>query len=218
MPAKVAVIYYSSTGTVHVLAEAVADGAEKAGAQVRLLRVRRVRWADEELIAAAPASEMAAYEATAIADPADIVWADAVVIGSPTRFGNVCAPIKHFLDQLGPYWARNELADKVYSGFTATSSMHGGQETTLLALYNAIYHFGGLIAPPGYLDAVKHRDGNPYGTSHVVDQASVTDDSLAAARFQGRRVAELAECLIAGKANQQAGNRLEEVGTVTSRA
>ena len=100
------------------------------------------------------------------ATPDDIVWADAVLFGTPTRFGNVASQLKQFLDTLGPQWGEGQLADKVYAGFTATKTDHGGQESTLLALYNTIYHFGGILVPPGYTDPLKFEDGNPYGVSH----------------------------------------------------
>jgi len=95
------------------------------------------------------------------------VWADAVLFGSPTRYGNVAGQLKIFLDSLGAQWGQGLLADKVYAGFTSSQTAHGGQETTLLALYNTIYHFGGIIVPPGYTAALKFADGNPYGVSHV---------------------------------------------------
>jgi len=101
------------------------------------------------------------------ATPDDVVWADAVLFGTPTRYGNVASQLKQFIDTLGPQWMAGQLADKVYAGFTASMTAHGGQETTLLALYNVVYHWGGIRAPPGYTDPVKFADGNPYGVSHV---------------------------------------------------
>ncbi len=163
---KVAVVYYSSTGTVHQLAENVALGAREAGAEVRLLRVPEL--APAEAIAANPAwgAHVAATQDVPVATADDILWADAVIFGSPTRFGNVASMLKQFLDTLGGQWAQGLLADKVYSGFTATSTAHGGQESTLLALYNTVHHFGGFVVAPGYTDPIKFVDGNPYGTSH----------------------------------------------------
>lgn len=115
-----------------------------------------------------------------------MVWADAVIFGTPTRYGNVTAQLKQFLDTLGGLWQAGQLADKVYSGFTASSTTHGGQESTLLALYNTIYHFGGILVPPGYTDPSKFVDGNPYGTSHVSGQGDipVAEQTLTAARVQ----------------------------------
>lgn len=167
MDLKLAVIYYSSTATVDSMARRIALAGEKQGAEVRLRQV-------DELAAPAAIDSNPAWrdhlDATADepkAEPDDVVWADAVLFGSPTRFGNVASQLKNFLDSLGPQWSKGELADKVYAGFTATQTDHGGQESTLLALYNTLYHFGGIIVPPGYTDPVKFQDGNPYGAGHV---------------------------------------------------
>lgn len=191
MSPKIAVIYYSSTGTVHELAESVAEGARKEGAEVRLLRVSEL--APEEAIASNDAwsAHAAATKEIPVATGADIEWADAVIFGSPTRFGNIASQLKQFIDTLGGLWAQGKLADKIYSGFTATATAHGGQESTLLALYNSVHHFGGIIVTPGYTDPVKFADGNPYGTSHVNGQGAipVDDTARAAALYQGKRVA-----------------------------
>ena len=167
MDLKLAVIYYSSTATVDSMARRIALAGEKQGAEVRLRQV-------DELAPPAAIDSNPAWrdhlDATADepkAEPDDVVWADAVLFGSPTRFGNVASQLKNFLDQLGPQWGKGELADKVYAGFTASQTEHGGQETTLLALYNTLYHFGGILVPPGYTDPVKFQDGNPYGVGHV---------------------------------------------------
>jgi NAD(P)H dehydrogenase (quinone) len=199
---KVAVIYYSATGTVHQLAEHVARGALEAGAEVRLLRVLEL--APKAAIDSNPAwsAHVAATEDVPVATGDDAVWADGIVFGSPTRFGNISSQLKQFIDTLGGAWARGLLADKVYSGFTATSTAHGGQESTLLALYNSVHHFGGLVVAPGYTDPSKYVDGNPYGTSHVSGQNDIPVDDAArnSAAFQGRRVATIAARLLAGQA------------------
>lgn len=193
-PTKVAVVYYSSTGTVYELAKSIVEGAEKAGAEVRLRKVAEL--APEEAIAsnAGWAAHAAETQDVPVATAEDILWADAVIFGSPTRFGNVASQLKQFLDTLGGLWAQGLLADKVYSGFTATSTAHGGQESTLLALYNTIHHFGGIVVAPGYTDPVKFIDGNPYGTSHVAGQGDLLVDDTArnAGAFQGRRVVRIA--------------------------
>ncbi|WP_316769323.1 NAD(P)H:quinone oxidoreductase [Streptomyces sasae] len=191
MSPKIAVVYYSSTGTVHELAESVADGARKEGAEVRLLRVAELAPAEAVASNNAWAAHAAATEDIPVATPADIEWADAVIFGSPTRFGNIASQLKQFIDTLGGLWAQGKLADKIYSGFTATASAHGGQESTLLALYNSVHHFGGIIVTPGYTDPIKFVDGNPYGTSHVNGQGAIPVDDTArnAAVYQGKRVA-----------------------------
>jgi NAD(P)H dehydrogenase (quinone) len=164
---KLAVIYYSSTGTVDAMARRAALAGEKAGAEVRLRHV------EENAPPAAIDSvdewreHVAATGDEPRATPEDVTWADVVLLGSPTRFGSIASQLQAFLDSLGPQWANGELADKVYAGFTASQTAHGGQESTLLALYTTMYHFGGLVVAPGYTDPTKFVDGNPYGASHV---------------------------------------------------
>lgn len=201
-PVKVAVIYYSSTGTVATIAKEIAEAAEKAGAEVRLRKAAEL--APQAAIDSNPAW---AANATATADisvatPDDLEWADAVIFGSPTRFGNVASQLKQFIDTLGGLWAQGKLADKVYSGFTSTATAHGGQESTLLALYNSVHHFGGIVVAPGYTDPAKFADGNPYGTSHIDAQGNnpVDDTTRNAARVQAERVVKIASGLKAGLA------------------
>ncbi len=196
---KVSIIYYSATGTVYKLAQAIAAGAEKAGAQVTVRKVREL--APEAAIASNQGWAQHRTETQDVPEATadDVVGADAVIFGSPTRYGNIAAQLKQFIDTLGPQWQQGLLADKVYSGFTATSTQHGGQESTLLALYNTVHHFGGIVVAPGYTDPVKFADGNPYGTSFVSGQGDVPDDTaLAAGEYQGRRVATIATALKAG--------------------
>ena len=198
---KVSIVYYSSTGTTYRLAQAIAEGAEKAGAQVTLRKVREL--APEEAIKSNEgwAQHQVATQDVPEATPDDIVNADAVIFGSPTRYGNIAAQLKQFIDTLGPQWSQGQLADKVYSGFTSTSTEHGGQESTILALYTTVHHFGGIVVAPGYTDPVKFGDGNPYGTSFVSGQGSEPDQvALDAAVYQGKRVAEIAAALKTGLA------------------
>ncbi|GIJ71749.1 NAD(P)H:quinone oxidoreductase [Virgisporangium ochraceum] len=177
MTINVAVIYYSATGTVHALAEAVADGAVAAGAEVRLRRVTDLPPADTD---------------GPVATLDDLVWADAFAFGTPTRFGTPAAPLKRFIDDTAGLWREGALADKPATAFTAAFNRHGGNEATILALGNVFYHWGALIVPPGYTDpAVSAAGGNPYGTSFVTGPRGTGPDdaALAAARFQGRRLA-----------------------------
>ena len=164
---KLAVIYYSATGHGTAMAKRVAAAAEKAGADVRVRHIAETR--DPESFAQNPAWT-ANYEATKALPEAtgdDIVWADAVIFGSPTRFGSPASQFRTFLDSLGGLWSQGKLADKVYAAYTSSQTAHGGQETTLLALYISLMHFGGILVPPGYTDPVKFADGNPYGVGHV---------------------------------------------------
>jgi NAD(P)H dehydrogenase (quinone) len=195
---KTSVIYYSSTGTIAEIARTIAQHAEKAGAEVRLRKVREL--APPEAIEANQ-DWKANLERTAEIEEAtadDVVWADAVIFGSPTRYGNVAAQLKQFMDTLGPQWEQGLLADKIYSGFTSSQTEHGDQESTLLALYNTIYHWGGILVPPGYTDPVKFEDGNPYGTSHVSGRGEVDQTIRTAAAVQAERVVDIAAALKRG--------------------
>jgi NAD(P)H dehydrogenase (quinone) len=195
---KLTVIYYSATGHGTTMAQRVATAAEAAGAEVRLRRVAETR--DPESFKDNPAWT-ANYEATKDLPAAtgdDVVWADAVIFGSPTRFGSVASQLRTFLDSLGGLWSQGQLADKVYAGFTSSNTAHGGQETTLLTLYVTLMHFGGIIVPPGYTDALKFVDGNPYGASLIAshDNISEFDDATSnALDHLARRVVSVADRL-----------------------
>jgi len=194
---RVAVIYYSATGHVAEIAREICEQAEKAGAEARLRRVRET--APRSAVDSKPewAAHLAATADTPVATVEDMLWADAVIMGSPTRFGNISAQLKQFIDTLGPAWSRGLLAGKVYSGFTSTKSPHGGNESTLLALANSFYHFGGIIVPPGYTHPDKFADGNPYGTAHTcgTDAAAVNETTRNAARVQAARVVRFARAV-----------------------
>lgn len=192
---KLSVIYYSSTGTVHAMAKRLAEAGEKAGAEVRLRQVPELAPAEAIASNAAWSQHFDATKKEAKATADDVVWADAVLFGTPTRYGNVSSQLKQFLDTLGGQWAQGLLADKVYAGFTASMTAHGGQESTLLALYNTIHHFGGLVVAPGYTDPLKFADGNPYGVSHVTgggNDAPLGDAQLSALDHMAERVIRIA--------------------------
>ena len=197
--ANVAVIYYSATGTVHALALAIAEGAEKAGATVRLRKVAET--ASAEAINAKPAWAQLVRDTADIPEATvdDLEWADAVIFGTPTRFGNPTSQLRAFMELPAVLWYHGKLADKVYSAFTASNTVHGGQESTILALSNTFYHWGGIIVPPGYTDPIQFQSGNPYGTSHVAGDGEPGEVALQAARHQGRRVAQTAAVLKAGR-------------------
>lgn len=194
--ANVSIIYYSATGTNHATAQAVGKGAANAGATVRVRLVAESL--PPEIVAKNPKWQtfVEATKNEPKATVEDLDWADAVVFGSPTRFGNVAAQFKSFLDAAGGLWFQGKLANKIYAGFTSAQNTHGGQESTLLSLYNCIYHFGGIIATPGYTDPVVFGSGgNPYGVSVTTgpngDGPSAAD--LAHAEYLGKRVTELAK-------------------------
>src|SRR5690348_5197845 len=144
MPARVQVIFHSLYGHVFKLAEAVAEGARQAGADVQLLRVPETMPAEVlEKMGAAEAQK--AFAHVPVADPKHLADADAIVLGTPTRYGAATAQMRAFLDHTGGLWAAGALIGKVGSAFTSTASQHGGQETTLLAMSTFFFHMGMVI-------------------------------------------------------------------------
>ena len=195
MAAKVAVVYYSATGNVYRLAQAVEEGAKQSGAEVRFRKVREL--APEEAISSNQgwSDHVLMTEDVPEADLDDLDWADAYVFGTPTRFGNVSAQLKQFLDTTGPLWAEGKLADKVVGGFTSAQNAHGGQESTLISMYNVFMHWGSIIVTPGYTSQEAFAaGGNPYGVSSTdpTDGSGPSEEELEAARYLGRRIAEKA--------------------------
>jgi NAD(P)H dehydrogenase (quinone) len=193
MAVKVAVIYYSATGNVYKLARAVEEGAREAGAEVRVRKVHEL--APEEAIRSNQGWYDHALETQDVPEASleDLEWADAYIFGTPTRFGNVAAQLKQFLDTTGGLWFQGKLADKVVSGFTSAQNPHGGQESTLLSMYNVFLHWGAIVVPNGYTSQeIFEAGGNPYGASSTGREEGPTEQELAAARYQGRRIAEKA--------------------------
>ncbi len=197
MATKVAVIYYSATGNVYGLAQAIEEGAKEAGAEVRFRKVHEL--APEEAIKSNRGwyGHALMTEDVPEASPEDMEWADAYVFGTPTRFGNVSSQLKQFMDTLGGLWFQGKLADRVVGVFTSASTLHGGQETTIASLFNVFAHWGAIIVPLGYTDEAIFTAGNPYGASSTGEP---TEEELAAARHQGRRIAEKAEALARSRA------------------
>jgi len=198
---KILIPFYSRTGTVERLANAIAEGAKAEGAEVRLRRARE--FVSAEVMAQAPgwkeqADAMnAKYEAPT---PEDAVWADAIIFGSPTRFGGVTAELKAYIDSLGGLWAKGALNGKLGSVFGGSATPHGGNESTLLSLYNPMAHLGLIIVPTGYADPAMFKGaGTPYGASVVSGNppAGPSPDELDVARHQGRRVTQVAKKLFA---------------------
>jgi NAD(P)H dehydrogenase (quinone) len=192
---NLSIVYYSSYGTAHAMASRLAETAEKHGAEVRLRRVRET--APEEVVRSVDAwAEHAASVADQpVAEPDDLAWADAVIMGSGTRYGHITSQLQAFIDTLGPLWQKGALADKVYSAFTSSSTLHGGQESTILSMLVTFCHFGGIIVPPGYTDQTKFEDGNPYGVSVVADEDGLDDVALTALDHMVERVLEVSRRL-----------------------
>jgi len=203
MKANVLVVFYSRYGNTRILAEAVAKGAQETGAEVRLRRVADL--APDSVIAKDPRWQAAREEmASTYQEPTDddLIWADAIILGCPTRFGIASAELKLFIDKLGLLWWQGKLVDKVGSAFTTTGTLHGGNEMTIQSLLIPMMHFGMIIVPPGYADPSMFAAGTPYGVSAVSGADSdqpPTDADVAAARFQGKRTAERALMLKVGR-------------------
>ena len=188
---KVAVIFYSTYGTNHRMAEIAADAARAAGAEVRLLRVPET--APAEVVAGQDAWKAQA-EKTAdipVVTHADMEWADAYFFSSPTRYGTVTSQLRAFIDTLGGLWFQGKLANKAVTAVTSAQNVHGGMETTLIGLYTTVMHWGAIIVAPGYTDpSLFEAGGNPYGT--VATAGNVTDKVEAALRHQAKRLVEVA--------------------------
>jgi NAD(P)H dehydrogenase (quinone) len=211
MPTHVLVVYYSATGSVHRLAEAVAAGATAAGADVRLRRVAEL--APPEAIASNPAWTRHRQEtdsAVEVATLADLEWADGYAFGTPTRYGAPAAQLKQFIDSASALWHEGKLADKPVTTFVSSAEQHGGQESTILSLANVFYHWGSVIIPLGYTDDVVYAaGGNPYGTSWPAGFPSAMPDeiTLGCARYQGARLARFATALASARGSMAAAQQ-----------
>src|SRR5579862_4194291 len=188
---NIAVIYYSAYGHTYRMAKAVEEGAQSAGAETRLRKVREL--APDEVIATQQGwrDHRAATQHVQEATLEDLEWADGFAFGTPTRFGGPAAQLKQFIDTTGKLWQAGALRDKTVTSFSGAMNPHGGQESTILALNNVFYHWGAIIVSVGYTDtSVYAAGGNPYGTSNTASQdGTVSAEVLAAARHQGARLA-----------------------------
>lgn len=198
---KVAIIYYSATGNNYQMAQWAKEAAEELGAEVRLRKVQEL--APEEAISKNPLWKKH-YDETKdiqVATSEDLDWADAVILSTPTRFGNVASQMKQFLDLQGGLWAQGKLVNKVVSAMSSAQNANGGQEATILALYKTMCHWGAIIVPPGYTDvSIFKAGGNPYGTSVTVDQeGKMVEDVEEAVKHQAKRTVTVAKWLKQGK-------------------
>jgi NAD(P)H:quinone oxidoreductase type IV len=200
---KLQVIFYSMYGHIHKMAVAVGNGArEVEGAEVSLYQVPELvpEQALERTGAKAARQEFAHVP---VAVPGQMAEADAIIFGTPTRFGNMCAQMRNFLDQTGQMWAKGALVGKVGSVFTSTASQHGGQETTITSFHSTLLHHGMIIVGVPYseqrlLIMTEITGGSPYGASTLAGadgSRQPTENELAIARFQGSHVAEIARKL-----------------------
>ncbi len=198
--AKVLILYYSSYGHIETMAEAVADGARSAGAAVDIKRVPEL--VPEEV---ARAAHFKLDQAAPVARIDDLANYDAVVFGVPTRFGNMAAQMKNFLDQAGPLWAKNALVGKVGAVFSSSGTQHGGQESTILTTHVVLMHLGMVIVGLPYAWQGQRRSdeitgGSPYGASTIAGgdgSRRPSANELEGARWQGAHVARIAAKLAA---------------------
>jgi NAD(P)H dehydrogenase (quinone) len=200
MPTKIQIVFYSLYGHVHRLAEAIADGARSVpDTEVELLQVPEIASA-ESLERSGGAKTRAAFAHVPEATQAHLADADALIFGTPTRFGNMAAPMRSFLDRTGGLWAKNALEGKVGSVFTSTASQHGGQETTITSFHTTLLHHGMVIVGVPYSckelnELGEMSGGTPYGASTIAGNDGSRQPSaneLAIARFQGAHVARIA--------------------------
>ena len=206
MSVKLQVVFYSMYGHIYKMAEAVAAGArEVAGAEVALLQVAELV-PDQALERTGARAARQAFAHIPIARPDQLAEADGIIFGAPTRFGNMCAQMRNFLDQTGGLWAKGALIGKVGSVFTASATQHGGQETTITSFHTTLLHHGFVIVGVPYSESRQTRideitGGSPYGASTITGGDGArqpSENELAIARFQGRHVAEIAAQLTRG--------------------
>jgi NAD(P)H dehydrogenase (quinone) len=200
---RILVLYYSSYGHIETMAYAVAEGARAEGAEVVVKRV-------PELMpeAVAKAAYVKLEQDAPIADPNELADYDAIIVGTPTRFGNMAAQMRNFWDQTGPLWGTAALLNKIGSVFTSTATQHGGQESTILSTQITLQHHGMIIVGLPYAydtnsEMSEISGGTPYGASTLAGSDGSRQPSgneLAGARHQGAHVARLAAQMERGKA------------------
>jgi NAD(P)H dehydrogenase (quinone) len=197
---KVLIVHYSMYGHVHRLAEAVAEGVkEVAGAEPVLRRVPETL--SEDILKTMGALEVQkSFAHIPVCSVDELASADAIIFGTPTRFGNMCGQMRQFLDATGQLWAKGSLIGKAGSVFTSSATQHGGQESTILSFYNTLLHQGMVIVGLPYSFQGQSRNDeitgcSPYGASTVAGtkgERMPTENELAGARFQGKHVASIA--------------------------
>jgi NAD(P)H:quinone oxidoreductase type IV len=208
MAVKIQVVFYSMYGHIFKMAEAVAAGArEVPGAEVTVYQVAELV-PDDILEKSGAKAARAAFAHIPLIRPEQLTEADAIIFGTPTRFGNMAAQMRNFLDQTGALWISGALIGKIGSVFASTASQHGGQETTLTSFHHTLMHQGMIIVGAPYseqrlLDMSQVSGGTPYGATTITGadgSRQPSENELAIARFQGRHVAGLADALVKGRA------------------
>ena len=197
---NLAIIYYSSTGTNHQMAQWAEEAGKSVGANVRLRRVPET--APMEAIEQNPAWKEH-YEKTQDVEEAtteDLDWADAIIFSAPTRFGVEASQFRAFIYTTGGLWGQGKLVNKVVSAMSSAQNPHGGQEATVLSIYKTMAHWGAIIVPPGYTNSVQFTSGgNPYGVSATATEDGIVGDIEEAVKHQAKRTVETAKWIKDGQ-------------------
>ncbi|MGD9311069.1 MAG: NAD(P)H:quinone oxidoreductase [Desulfosarcina sp.] len=201
---KVLIVYYSTYGHVHKMAEAMAEGVKQVDGAEAIMRRVPETLPDEVLEKMGAVDAQKAFSQVPICTVDELASADAVIFGTPTRFGNMCGQMRQFLDATGQLWAQGALVGKVGSVFTSSATQHGGQESTILSFHISLLHHGFLIvglpyAFQGQMRIDEVTGGSPYGASTIAGgsgERMPSENELDAARFQGKHVAEIAKKLV----------------------
>lgn len=200
MSTKITVVFYSTYGHVYQMANAIAEGAKEiSGTDVSLFQVPELM-PDDVLEKSGAKEPRQSFAHVPVASPEQLAEADAIIFGTPTRFGNMAAQMRNFLDQTGGLWMKGALVGKVGSVFTSTGTQHGGQETTITSFHTTLLHHGMVIvgvpySEPRLMNMDEISGGTPYGASTLAGadgSRQPSENELAIARFQGRHVAEIA--------------------------
>lgn len=206
MKTKIQVIFYSMYGHIYKMAEAVVQGVQQVkDVDIELYRVAEL--VPEDVLEKSGAKKaQAAFAHIPLIKPEHLLQADGFIFGTPTRFGNMCAQMRNFLDQLGGLWAKDAFVGKVGSVFASTSSQHGGQETTITSFHTTLFHFGMLVVGLPYTEKRQNTlteisGGTPYGATTLAGMGDrlPSENELAMARFQGKHVAEITQALKRGR-------------------
>jgi NAD(P)H dehydrogenase (quinone) len=191
---KILILFYSRTGNTAILADAIAEGARSV--RFSEVDVRRINDLAPESVIEANADWKSSREKLVakyqtFTDANELANYDALILGSPTRYGVMSAELKNVLDQTGPLWLAGKLVNKVGAAFTSVNTGHGGHETTLWSIMTPMANLGMILVPPGYTDAVMFSGGSPYGATATTGGGPPAGADLAAARHEGKRVAEV---------------------------
>lgn len=204
---KIQVVFYSMYGHTHLMAKAVAEGASTVdGAEASLWRVPELV-PEDQLVASGALAAQSAFSQVPVIAPQQLAEADAIIFGTPTRFGNMAAQMRNFLDQTGKLWLEGSLVGKVGSVFTSTATQHGGQESTILSFHTTLLHQGMIIVGLPYseqrqMTMSEISGGSPYGASTITGpdgSRQPSENELAMARFQGNHVAKITAALMRGQ-------------------